>query len=303
MSSATTTTIRLLGQPKLKDHLSFITDSVVDGENLVKSDQVDQWRRANDYYFELEEKEANLANTIDVNSLDSALQGVADETAQDPRYKFTFDKFPTSFAMVELDKLVVSQLFINSVFSQSLQTSLNPKPELEALFRFCLPPETPEHTVKTRKASSGRYIFTSESSDFRTHRVAMLAPDQVKDFDTFGPVSGLVGMAVGFGSNFLTGIQAEDRILLHNGYHRAHALRAAGITHAPCILQTVTRLDELEIAVKSSVAADPNYYFGSPRPPMLKDFFDSNIRREYSTYKTVKKVEVNIDFNEYYERL
>jgi len=131
----------------------------------------------------------------------------------------------------------------------------------------------------------------------------VLQPDQVIDHNTFGPISGMVGLGVGFGSNFLTGIQAEGRVLLHNGYHRAHALRSAGITHAPCILQSVTRLDELEIAAKSSVADDPNYYFGSARPALLKDYFDANIRKEYQVYKTHKKIEVSFEIREYYERL
>ncbi len=303
MSDEKTQSIRLLGQPKLSEHLDFVHDLVVDGDKMNRAELVDDWRRANDYYFKLEEQEADLANEIDVFNLDPALHQLMEDTMADPRYQYTFDKFPTSFAMIELDKLVISQLHVNHNFSEQLQSKLDPKPDPETLFKFCLPPLAPEHTVRIRKTGSKRYQFSSESSDFRTHNAVVLKPDQVLAYDTFGPISGMVGLGVGFGSNFLTAIRAEDRVLLHNGYHRAHALRSVGITHAPCILQSVTRLDELEIAAKSDVTDDPNYYFGSPRPPLLKDFFDPYIRKEFEVYRTVKKVDVTIDIREYYERL
>jgi len=303
MSSETEITIRLLGQPKLKDYLQFVQDSVVGGDALRQVDLVDEWRHVNDYYFELEENEAQIANEIDVFDLDPVLHHLVEEAQQDPRFCYTFDKFPTSFAMVELDKLVVSQLHINREFSEGLHPSLKQKPDPEALFRFCLPPKAPEQAVKISKSDPSSYIFSSESSDFRSHNVKFLKPNQVSDYYTFGPISGMVGLAVGFGSNFLSGISAEGRVLLHNGYHRAYAMRSAGITHAPCILQSVTRLDELEIAANRTVAEDTNYYFGTARPPLLKDFFDPNIAKEYKCYKTVKKVEINIDCREYYERV
>ncbi len=303
MSDVTTQSIRLLGQPKLSEHLTFVYESVVNGEKMNRADLVDDWRRANDYYSKLEENEADLADAIDIFNLDPALHQLMEETMADPRYQYTFDKFPTSFAMVELDHLVVSQIHVNRIFSEQLQSKLDPKPDPKALFQFCLPPVAPEHTVRIRKIGSKRYQFSSESSDFRTHNATVLNPDQVLAYDTFGPISGMVGLGVGFGSNFLTGILADDRVLLHNGYHRAHALRSMGITHAPCILQSVTRLDELEVAAKSEVTEDPNYYFGTPRPPLLKDFFDPHIRKEFEIYKTVKKVEVTIGIQEYHERL
>ena len=93
-------------------------------------------------------------------------------------------------------------------------------------------------------------------------------------------MSAIVGLPVGFGSNFFTAIRHEDRVLLHNGYHRAYAMRALGITHAPCIIQTVTRRDELEVAAKEQVADNPGFYFGTARPPLLKDFFDPENRTQ-----------------------
>ncbi len=106
----------------------------------------------------------------------------------------------------------------------------------------------------------------------------LLRPDQIVGHKAFGPISAVVGLVVGYGSNFLTVIRSDNRMVLHNGYHRACALRAAGFTHAPCVIQTVTRRDELDIAAAQAVVDDPAFYFKAKRPPLLKDFFDPRIR-------------------------
>ncbi len=95
--------------------------------------------------------------------------------------------------------------------------------------------------------------------------------------------------------------QGEDgRIILHNGYHRAYALRSLGITHAPCIIQTLTRNDELGVAATKKVTQDPDFYLASARPPLLKDFFDPKIRKVHQVYKTLKMIEVGFEVREFY---
>lgn len=303
MSGETTQQIRLLGQPTLQHHLNFVHDLVLDGDSMHRRDLVDDWRRANDYYQQLEESEAGIADEVEVFNLDPSLHDLTMEAMQDEHFKYTFDKLPTSFAMVELDRMVIYQTHINCEFSESLQTALGDEPDPASLFRFCMPPKSPDDSVQIRRIGASRYAFSSESTDFRAHAPTLLSPEQINGFSTFGPLSGMVGLGVGFGSNFLTAIRAEDRVLLHNGYHRAHAMRALGITHAPCILQSATRMDELEIAAKKVVLNDPDFYFGSARPPLLKDFFDANIRREFSVFKTRKIIEISFDIKDYRVRL
>ncbi len=96
-----------------------------------------------------------------------------------------------------------------------------------------------------RRAGSNRYLFWSESSDFRFHEAALLDPSQVQNYRPYGAIGSGLGLVIGYGSNFLSAIRAENR---HNGYHRAYTLRSLGFTHAPCIVQTVTRGEELGLA-------------------------------------------------------
>src|SRR2546428_723051 len=83
--------------------------------------------------------------------------------------------------------------------------------------------------VQARRERSRRYVFRSESMDLRYHGTTLFRPDQIADHEAFGPMAGIVGVVVGFGSNFLNVIRADHRMVLHNGYHRACALLALGI--------------------------------------------------------------------------
>ena len=54
--------IWMLGQPPLQDYLDFVRHKVVNGAMLSPKKLVDEWRIANDYYYDLEESEAGIAD-------------------------------------------------------------------------------------------------------------------------------------------------------------------------------------------------------------------------------------------------
>lgn len=289
----------LLGQPTLSDYLDYVKRAVAGGDAMDRRALVDAWRTANDYYYDLESSEAGIADEIESLDLPGALAPLADELARHEHFRHTFDKMPTTFGMVELDKIVVSQRRVTLPFVEALQARLDPAPDLAGLFRFCQPLTRRDPPVTIRRLGGQRFLFASDSNDLRFHQPALLRPDQISGYDTFGPIAAAVGLVVGYGSNFLTVIRSDDRMVLHNGYHRACALRAAGFTHAPCVIQTVTRRDELEIAAAQPVIDDPAFYFRSARPPILKDFFDPRIRTVLPVRRMEKFVEVSFEIKDF----
>ena len=291
--------ILLLGQPPLRDYLSFTRNMVVGGAAIAPKVLTDEWRAANDYYHELEEREAGLADRIECRPLDPALAPLCAEVIADPRYRCTFDTVPAAFQMVELDRLVVYQTQVTRHFVEGLKVRLGPEPDAESLFRFCMPLGQPQTPLKARRIGSRRFVFSSYSMDVRYHEPVLLRPDQIRDYHSFGAIGGVVGLVIGYSANFLTGIRDDNRILLHNGYHRACAMRALGITHAPAIVQRVTRRDELDVVAPSAVAESPGFYFKAARPPLLKDFFDPRIRKVVPVHKIVRMVEVNFEVREF----
>ena len=288
--------IWLLGQPPLSKLLQFVRDTVVDAAAVDRAALTAEWRAANDYYEELEKSEAGIANQGSHRELDAGLARLAAQVQAHPHYRRCFNTLPSSFGMVELDKLIVCQRHVTHNFVEAIKARVGPAPDPEALFRFCMPLETPDDTpVEILEVGSHRYTFRCESTDFRFHEPVLLRPEQAHGYEAYGAVAGIVGLVVGFGSNFLNAVQVGKRILLNNGYHRACALRSLGITHAPCVIQTATRADEVSIAVKSVVAESPEFYFESARPPLLKDFFDPKIRKVLRTRKRVRQIEVHFD--------
>jgi hypothetical protein len=302
LDNSTNEEIWLLGQPLLSDYLDFVVESVLDDANTNRSFLIDEWRAANDYYEELAKTEAGIADGVECKDLDPALKHLVEAVRVDSRYRKTFDSLPTRFGLVELDKLVVYQTHINGSFVNTLKTRIDPNPDPVALFHFCLPLETPDTPFRIQKVGSNRYVFCSESTDFRFQEPILLSPEQIHNYESYGSIAGAVGLPVGFGSNFLNVIHDDDnqRLLLHNGYHRACALHALGVTHAPCIIQTVTRRDELDISAHSDVTKSPGYYFNAPRPPLLKDFFDPKIRKILPVKKMFRMVEVNFEVREFW---
>ncbi len=288
----------LLGQPPLEDYLQFVEEMTTGGTPL-RSKLVDEWRAAKEYYGELEKKEAGIADNVEIVDLDHAMRPLARDVAADNRFLRACDTLPTRIAMVELERLIVGQSHVNVDHTDRLAARLADTTTSEALFRFCLPLDRAEAPVQMRKMDSSKFMLWSASSDFRFQEAALLRPDQVARIEPLGPVGGIIGLMTGYGSNFLSVIESDGRLVLHNGHHRAYALVERGFTHAPAVIQTVTRMDELKLAAGRRVLADPAFYFKSARPPLLKDFFDPIICKVLQVPKFISVVEISFEVNEY----
>lgn len=292
----------LLGQAPLRRYLDFV-EGFGEGPGLAnRASLVKEWSAAAAYYDELAEREPGVADNLSCLALPDALVPLADEVGASARYAHTFDTLPTRIAMVELANLVVCQNHVTRSFVCRLKERLGPAPDPGTLFRFCLPPEDGQAPVQIREVGSKRYVFRSDSTDLRFHESVLFKPEQLVGYSSFGAMAAAVGLVVGYSANFLSAVCDDDsgRLILHNGYHRATALLELGITHAPCIVQTVSSRDELDLVAKSIVANDPGYFFNAPRPPLLKDFADPRICKILPVRKVSRVIEVNFEVRDYF---
>ncbi len=269
----------LLGQPHLEEYLSFVKDRVIGGDAIAPRTLADEWRAANDVYYQLEQAESGDADRMRARPIGKKLEPVAAQVRCHTHYQKTFDSLPTTIELVELDRLVVWQSHVANRFATVRGQALGAKPTPEQLFRFCLPLDVDMPPVQIKQLANDRFQFISPSTDLRAHQAMLLDAAQLSTIGSYGPIAAALGLVVGFSANFMSGIRSDNRILLHNGYHRAYALRALGITHAPCIVQTVTRKDELALLADTRVTSDPSFYFKAARPPMLRDFFNPALRK------------------------
>jgi hypothetical protein len=289
----------LRGQPSLEDYIAFVRSETIDGEKLARSALVDEWRLANDYYHELETSEAGLADTIQVREPNKALRPAITEMMADRRFCSAFDAVPTAIKMVELDKLIVSQSHIDVTHTARIQQSLGSNADPVEVLRFCQRLDADAPPVRFHKSGRNRYTFSSASSDFRFHGATVLRAAQITGDEKIRSDAMILGLMLGFSSNFLSVIASDDRVVLYNGHHRAYALRALGYTHAPCVVQTVTRRDELNLIASGEITDSPALYFLSARPPLLKDFFDSRIRKIFDVKPVTRVIELNFDIREF----
>lgn len=284
----------LLGQPHLEEYLSFVATRVVGGDRLSTTMLADEWRAANDRYYHLEQAEAGDADRIRTRPLPARLASRASAVTADPHFRATFDAVPTTIEWVELDRLILWQGAVDDTFATARTVALGPRPGAGRLFDYCLPLRRDSPPFSVRRLSADHYQIVSEATDLAAQSPRLLDPPALEALATTGPVAAALALPVAFGANFMSAIRSDDRLLLHNGYHRAYALRAIGVRYAPCIVQTVTRRDELKLVANSRVASDPAFYFCAARPPMLRDFFDPKLAKQLVVHPIRTVVDVRI---------
>lgn len=289
----------LTGRPKLRHFLRFVQHNAVDPP--ARDVLIGEWQAAKDRIDALERTEAGLADRPLVRKADVAqYEPLLIEFLKDPLVRNGFNTVPSEVAFVDLDHLVVYQKHIDLTFVRQLQGRLGPAPSEEDIFRTCLPYDHPQPPARWSRLEDDSYVFVSPSNDLRFLGPMRLKGEHIQGVPHPGELVGVVGLAVGFGSNFLNAICCEDRLILNNGSHRAYALRDMGITHVPCIVQHASTRDELEMVAARDVRRDPDLYLKHPRPSMLRDYFDPRLRKVMPAHRQVRQVKVQFSFSEYY---
>ena len=285
----------LIGRPPLKQFLKFVKNHAIKplGEGVL----TEAWQAAHELVRRLEKEEAGVADDPRIGKLGAEYEPLLMEFLKDPLVHHGFNTVPTEVAMVELDSMVVYQEHIDVTHAGRLEQKLGAIPGRTELFRTCLPYDHPQPPVKWSRVSDGKFVFLSPSNDLRFLGPMGLQAGQLKDAPG-GNLVGVVGLPVGFGSNFMNAIYAEQRLILNNGSHRAFALRQMGVTHVPCIVQHVASRDELEVVASSSVRRNPDLYLKHVRPPMLKDYFNPQLRMVMPVHRRLRQVTVRFEVEE-----
>jgi hypothetical protein len=291
------TEIYLRGVGSLGRFIEFINDAV----QPVPADLsalTAEWRSAVSYYQELEQTESGLALQGSHRDLDPEYRALADQLRADGAFQRTFDILPTTFGMVELDKLIVSQRSVTLNHIEGIQARIGRKPAPAALFAECFPSAYSAPPVEIRQLGEDRFTFRTESTNLRSASPKLVVPVRPAGEQNIEALAGVAGVAIGFGSNFLNVVRVGRRYLMNNGYHRACALYAQGITHAPCVIQTATHVDEVQAAAGARVASQAEFYLESARPPLLRDYFNPRLALRLSTRRFIKNVTVEISVSE-----
>lgn len=280
--------VYLIGRPPLGEFLGFVTEA--QGASADISQLGNEWRTANDRILELEQSETGIADDPLLNEPEE--EALADQVLNHPVVKKSFSVVPYSIKIVELDRLVVYQKHINIDFVAQLKSSMAGRRDTEALYSMAFPLGRDLPTVSRARVTQNAFAFVSLSTDIRLLDAVVLDPSQISGYQASGFPAGVVALVVGFGSNLLSAIHAENRLVLNNGSHRAYALRDLGFSHAPCLVQHVSRREELNVIARGELVDRTDVYLRSPRPPILKDYFDPLLRKEVAVPGKVRQVRI-----------
>jgi hypothetical protein len=289
----------LTGRPRLRDLLHFARSHAAtppDEAALTRT-----WQKAHERVRQLEQHEAGAADDPPMSKLGPEYEPLLLELLGDPLVQNGFNTVPTDVALIELDRLVVYQKHIDLTYVRQLAGRLQEHGRVLSdaqIFRTCLLHDHDQPPVKWSRAHHDTFVFMSPSNDLRFLGAVPLRTDQIKDYPARGKFVGIVGLAVGLGSNFLNAIYAEKRLILNNGSHRAYTLRMLGVTHVPCIIQHASSRDEVDAVAATEVRKNPDAYLKHPRPSMLKDYFDPQLSLSFPAYRRLRQITVRFEIDE-----
>jgi hypothetical protein len=293
-------TLYLTGRPTMKSFLRFVRREAVEPED--EATLIQEWQAAKNHIEVLEKEEAGYADNPVIHPIpiDAKYKPLLVEFLADPLVRHGFNTVPTEVAFVELDQLVVYQKHIDLTFVQELKKKLGPAPSDEEIFRTCLPYDHPHPPAKWSRVSDDSFVFVSPSNDIRYLQTMRLEPDHIEGYPHPGALVGVVGLAVGFGSNFLNAIYVDNRLVLNNGSHRAYTLREMGFTHVPCVVQHVSTRDELDVLAASAIRRHPDFFLKGQRPSMLKDYFNPKLHKVVPVRRQLKQITIKFQIEERY---
>jgi len=281
----------LMGRPPLGEALGFLkTQSIGDRNTDIKL-LADEWREANDHVKGLIKTEGNICSSVDTKPIPDKIRNRIDKVYADPIFNKSFNVLPCEIRLVKLDNLVVYQKTVNLDHIRRLKKKLSSNPTDEEIFDLCLSSNQNPPPVHTAWLSNNVIQFTSLSNDLRFLEGEALESDNVSWHCPGGTTKGCMGLFVGYGAGYVNVISVNGRLILNNGMHRAYTLRSLGIEYMPAIVQNVTREEEIPVVFNKPEETRKDC-IDSNRPPVLKDFFDSELMKHIKMTSKVRLVTV-----------
>ena len=258
-----------------------------------------EWDQLQPRVAELMQREAGLVETIRVSRLPDEHRPWIEAAAADPLFQKTFSGLPTTFGLVEVDKLIAAQRTVNLDYVDRLRAAYPANPTMGDLLDICVSPKRAMDPIQHLEVAPNTHVFSSPNSDIRFLGafVKDLRPDDL-DYAVMGglPAAAIIAF-VGYGGAPVNVLRAGNRVVLHNGFHRVYALRSLGVTDIPVVIQHV---GNVQLEFPPAVAGLPKeYVLGAPRPVCIKDFFEPGFAITLKARDRIKVVTVGMGLNQH----
>jgi hypothetical protein len=251
-----------------------------------------EWPKAAAKFAELTTSPGDIPEAIKKLEFENEHEDDLAEIERDPLFVNSFSLTPRSFEILEIDKLVAPQRFVNLDHVDRVSSKIPLDVDMTFLINFCLKQGPSPPIPSELQIAPNVYSYKSESADFRFigGYPKKLTEDDIKNCLGGGfPVAGLL-LFVGYGAAAMNVFKIGGRYILNNGFHRAFALRKRRVTHIPVVVQHITNWS-LELP-QVLIGLPTTYLVTAPRPSLVKDFFNNEISRELSMKSRDRSVQI-----------
>lgn len=274
--------------------LQYVRTQSVTEEAAGLPEILSAWSGLQPRVAELVRREGGVQDTIQVDGLPEEYHSKLDSFASDSLFQRTFSQLPVAFGIVEVDKLVAPQRTVNLDYVNRLKKKYPKMPTMDELLNICVSPKREMDPIQHLEIAPNTHVFSSPNSDIRFLGafVKQLSTEDFEHAVSGGLPAAAVISFVGYGGAPINVLHWGRRVVLNNGFHRVFALRSMGITHVPVVIQQVAN-PQLEFP--PHVAGLPKeYLLGSPRPVLIKDFFEEGFTITLKVRDRLKMVTVGI---------
>ncbi len=280
METRTQRRLFLMGFPPMEEALGFLSTKTQPRMELAQAAEI--WRRANDRIRQNWQEDVGACERVESTDLPSELRERAKALESSELFRKSFAVVPARIMMVELAPLTIFQKMINLTYIGQLEAQLARDMTPVQLFDACLAPrDVPE--VACAWPTLDALQLSSCSNDLRFLEAIPLKDDLMTKLPLGGRAVAAIALLMGFGSNLINAVRVGNRLVLSNGSHRAYALLRLGYARVPCVVQEVTRPEELPIVLGNVAQPLLQQLLANPRPPMLRDLLNEALTCVIST--------------------
>jgi len=291
------TTLYLFGVMSKTHIMNLVRGKCIQDELNNLSGILEDWEKATKIFSKIENDEAGIADNAHLEDL--KMNSKLNDIKNDPLFKQSFSNFPIEFKVVDIDELVALQRNVSLEYVETISRQIPEEPTVEKLINMCLSPKKDLSSIKHNQIGDNSFLFTSPNTDFRFlggYLNNKLTNDDLKYCLSGGEPVSEIRLYVGYGSNAITVLHANSRLVLKNGFHRVYALRKQGITKIPVVVEKIGNPD-IDLPQKfSSLSRD--YLLKDKRPVMVKDFFVNGITTILRYKKMLKSLRVKWSFDQ-----
>lgn len=201
---------------------------------------------------------------------------------QQPAFQAAFSEKPYRFQLVEIERLIAFQQFVDTEFSDGFAASALASATLLDRVRFCLPVAAEEQIAFSAEAGPTGVAGNAFSLS-RNFQIGGLGFEPLQ-----GDQPARIVIPVVMRGNWVQVREFEGRYFLANGYHRTWALYARGERFVPAVVTQAHTVEE--------IGAGPGFFppalLLSERPPLFRHFFDAVLAPELDLKSMLKVIRV-----------